>query len=60
MCYDKFTTNYILADGSYGSITTGDYNAKDGSKANLLTGKYTKAGAPAENGARPAEANIAS
>lgn len=42
MCYDKFTTNYILADGSYGSIKSGEYSAKDGAKANLITGKYTK------------------
>lgn len=42
MCYDKFTTNYILADGSYGSIKSGEYSAKDGTKANLITGQYTK------------------
>lgn len=44
ICYDKFTTNYAFADGSWGSLTTGEYNAKDGSKANLFTGEYTKAG----------------
>ena len=41
MCYDKFTTDYILADGSYGTITNGEYNGADGSKANLLTGNFT-------------------
>ncbi|OCK87121.1 uncharacterized protein K441DRAFT_623584 [Cenococcum geophilum 1.58] len=41
MCYDKFTTNYILADGSYGTITTGEYSGADGSKVNLLTGNFT-------------------
>ncbi|OCL08653.1 hypothetical protein AOQ84DRAFT_267913, partial [Glonium stellatum] len=41
MCYDKFTTNYILADGSYGTIATGEYSGADGSKVNLLTGNYT-------------------
>ncbi|KAI9737426.1 MAG: hypothetical protein M1834_009580 [Cirrosporium novae-zelandiae] len=40
-CYDKFTTNYYLADGSYGSIITGNYNVTDGSVANLITGNYT-------------------
>ncbi|KAF2195252.1 hypothetical protein K469DRAFT_543357 [Zopfia rhizophila CBS 207.26] len=44
ICYDKFTTNYIFSDGSYGSLTTGEYNAKDGSKVNLITGQYTKSG----------------
>ncbi|KAI9815201.1 MAG: hypothetical protein M1832_005536 [Thelocarpon impressellum] len=39
-CYDPYTTNYYLPDGSYGSIVGGDYNAPDGSKANLLTGDY--------------------
>jgi hypothetical protein len=41
MCYDKFTTDYILADGSYGTITTGEYCGADGSKVNLLTGNFT-------------------
>ena len=40
MCYDKFTTNYEFPDGSYGSLTTGDY--KSGSAtANLISGNYT-------------------
>ncbi|KAF2267398.1 hypothetical protein CC78DRAFT_76519 [Lojkania enalia] len=42
MCYDKFTTQYAFADGSWGSLTTGEYISEDGSKANLLTGEYTK------------------
>jgi len=41
MCYDKFTTDYILADGSYGTITNGEYSGADGSKVNLLTGNFT-------------------
>ncbi|OCK80023.1 hypothetical protein K432DRAFT_278809, partial [Lepidopterella palustris CBS 459.81] len=44
MCYDKFTTNFILADGSYGTISSGEYQSPDGSKANLLTGNYTANG----------------
>lgn len=39
MCYDKFTTNFKLADGSYGSLTTGEYNT-DGQTVNLLSGDY--------------------
>jgi hypothetical protein len=37
---DRFTTNYYLADGSYGSITTGAYNCSSGGVANLITGWY--------------------
>ena len=40
MCYDKFTTNFKFADGSYGSLTTGDYNSNN-QQINLLTGNYT-------------------
>jgi hypothetical protein len=43
MCYDKFTTNYAFADGSYGSLTTGDYT-QGGAQANLISGQYTKDG----------------
>ncbi|KAJ4375272.1 hypothetical protein N0V83_002358 [Neocucurbitaria cava] len=43
MCYDKFTTNFAFPDGSYGSLTTGDYSSGSGS-ANLLTGNYTNGG----------------
>ncbi|CAF9905149.1 MAG: hypothetical protein HETSPECPRED_004893 [Heterodermia speciosa] len=39
-CYDKFTTNYILPGGAYGTVVTGNYTASDG-VANLLTGDYT-------------------
>ncbi|KAI9876323.1 MAG: hypothetical protein M1830_006763 [Pleopsidium flavum] len=42
-CYDKFTTNFFLPDGSYGTITTGNYSSADGSAANLLSGNYTLA-----------------
>jgi hypothetical protein len=48
MCYDKFTTNYQFPDGSFGSLTTGDYT-QGGSKANLLNGQYTKDGGESGN-----------
>ncbi|KAF2007893.1 hypothetical protein P154DRAFT_516672 [Amniculicola lignicola CBS 123094] len=44
MCYDKFTTHYAFPDGSYGSLTTGDYTANDGSTVNLINGTFTKSG----------------
>jgi hypothetical protein len=40
MCYDKFTTNFKFPDGSFGSLTTGDYNS-NGQDINLLTGDYS-------------------
>lgn len=40
MCYDKFTTNFAFADGSYGSLTTGEYSS-GGNSANLISGDYT-------------------
>ncbi|KAF2845203.1 hypothetical protein T440DRAFT_282492 [Plenodomus tracheiphilus IPT5] len=40
MCYDKFTTNYAFPDGSYGSLTTGDYSS-GAATANLISGNYT-------------------
>lgn len=43
ICYDKFTTNYAFPDGSFGSLTTGDYT-QGGSQANLISGQYTKEG----------------
>ncbi|MCJ1371884.1 hypothetical protein MMC20_003104 [Loxospora ochrophaea] len=48
-CYDKFTTNFFLPDGSYGTIDTGNYTAADGSIANLITGNYTLAAGPSGN-----------
>ncbi|KAF2639953.1 hypothetical protein P280DRAFT_23347 [Massarina eburnea CBS 473.64] len=48
MCYDKFTTNYQFPDGSYGSLTTGDFTS-GGSKANLLSGQYSKDGGETGN-----------
>lgn len=39
MCYDKFTTNFGFADGSYGSLTTGNYSSS-GATVNLFTGDY--------------------
>lgn len=46
MCYDKFTTNYAFPDGSYGSLTTGDYTSGTAT-ANLISGNYTNG---SENG----------
>lgn len=40
MCYDKFTTNFKFPDGSYGSLTTGEY-VSDGQTINLLSGDYS-------------------
>lgn len=37
---DRFTTNYYLPDGSYGSITSGNYTTIAGDHANLITGIY--------------------
>ena len=37
---DKFTTNFFLPDGSYGSIVSGEYMTSDGSRVNVLTGAY--------------------
>lgn len=48
MCYDKFTTNFQFPDGSYGSLTTGDYTS-GGSHANLISGDYTKNGGETGN-----------
>ncbi|KAF2477972.1 uncharacterized protein BDR25DRAFT_250405 [Lindgomyces ingoldianus] len=42
MCYDKFTTNVFFADGSSGSLTTGDYSQGNSFSLNWLTGAYTK------------------
>ena len=43
MCYDKFTTNYFLPDGSYGTVVGGSYTSSSGATANLETGNYTLA-----------------
>lgn len=40
MCYDKFTTNFAFQDGSYGSLTTGNYSSS-GSSVNLISGEYS-------------------
>jgi len=41
MCYDKFTTNYFLPDGSFGTVVGGSYTSSAGDHANLETGDYT-------------------
>jgi hypothetical protein len=43
MCYDKFTTNFFLPDGSYGTVVGGSYTSSSGAHANLETGDYTLA-----------------
>ncbi|PMD21324.1 hypothetical protein NA56DRAFT_645616 [Hyaloscypha hepaticicola] len=43
MCYDKFTTNYLLPDGSFGTVVGGSYTSSTGDHANLETGDYTLA-----------------
>jgi len=40
-CYDRFTTNYFLPDGSYGTVVGGAYTSRNGDVANLETGEYT-------------------
>ncbi|KAF9696320.1 hypothetical protein EKO04_005329 [Ascochyta lentis] len=40
MCYDKFTTNFKFPDGSFGSLTTGNYTS-NGQEINLLSGDYS-------------------
>ncbi|RMD43729.1 hypothetical protein DV735_g1398, partial [Chaetothyriales sp. CBS 134920] len=40
-CYDKFTTNYFLSDGSHGTVSNGTYETADGGWANLVTGEYS-------------------
>jgi hypothetical protein len=39
-CYDRFTTNYYLPDGSYGTVYNGSYVSPAGTTANLITGDY--------------------
>ncbi|MCJ1323318.1 hypothetical protein MMC15_008674 [Xylographa vitiligo] len=48
-CYDRFTTNFYLPDGSYGTIDSGSYTTSDGSNADLLTGKYTLSNGTTDN-----------
>lgn len=42
-CYDKFTTNYYLPDGSTGTVVGGSYKSANSDTANLETGDYTLA-----------------
>lgn len=39
-CYDRFTTNYFLPDGSFGTVVGGEYTSGNGDVANLETGEY--------------------
>jgi hypothetical protein len=43
ICYDKFTTNFLFPDNSYGTVSTGEYHA-GGTDVNLVSGDYTKDG----------------
>jgi hypothetical protein len=40
---DKFTTNFYLTDGSFGSLSNGSYQTPLGDEANLISGEYRKA-----------------
>ncbi|KAI1924070.1 hypothetical protein LOZ52_004474 [Ophidiomyces ophidiicola] len=42
-CWDRFTNYYYLLDGSYGSITTGIYNAPSRDTVDLIRGNFTRA-----------------
>ncbi|KAM5472268.1 hypothetical protein MauCBS54593_002859 [Microsporum audouinii] len=48
-CWDRFTTNYYFADGSYGSVTTGEYHLANGDSVNLIMGNYTRSGGETGN-----------
>ncbi|EPE31187.1 hypothetical protein GLAREA_04154 [Glarea lozoyensis ATCC 20868] len=48
-CYDKFTTNFLLPDGSFGTVANGAYTSSSGDTANLLTGDYTLSGGASGN-----------
>jgi hypothetical protein len=43
ICYDKFTTNFLFPDNSYGQVSSGEYHS-GGIDVNLMSGDYTKAG----------------
>lgn len=43
-CYDKFTTNYFLPDGSYGNIHFGSYTSSTGDEVNLISGDFISNG----------------
>ncbi|RDL35868.1 Uncharacterized protein BP5553_06480 [Venustampulla echinocandica] len=42
-CYDRFTTNFLLPDNSFGTVASGQYSSNNGDQANLLSGDYTLA-----------------
>ena len=37
---DRFTTDFFLVDGSYGTIANGSFNTTTGNQANLITGSF--------------------
>ena len=41
MLQDHFTTNFILPDGSYGTLDNGTYHSVDGFIIDFLSGSYT-------------------
>ena len=43
ICYDKFTTNFLFPDNSYGQVSSGEYHS-GGVDVNLISGDYTKDG----------------
>ena len=46
---DHFTTNFVLPDGSYGTLDTGLYHAADGSQAFLANGSFSAHDGPTGN-----------
>ena len=37
---DRFTTDFFLPDGSYGTLVTGNYTSGSGDQVNLITGDF--------------------
>ena len=46
---DRFTTDFFLPDGSYGSIAAGNFTSASGDTANLITGVYRTSGGKTGN-----------
>ncbi|KAF2747180.1 hypothetical protein M011DRAFT_477625 [Sporormia fimetaria CBS 119925] len=40
MCYDKYTTQFSFPDGSWGSLTTGEFVDNDGAYLRMFEGSY--------------------
>lgn len=48
-CYDRFTTNYFLPDGSFGTVVGGAYTSATKDTANLETGDFTLSNGTKDN-----------